>query len=223
MQPDLYFGTLRLAEPGIALTGLFIAILCGYAWLHLGKRPTLSLPQRWAQGFFGLMAISSVLGPVFGHLFYYRVGFPGKYACWIFSILSLGALAQAAIEHARPTLSAKVYPLLSGLNIFFVLGALIISGLQQNFHWVEAHSAIALLGFLAPLEARMLRLQNDPGSRLFLWSLPVAVLAVVPHLLKWSPGIWFTYFDIGHIVLLGSLWLMLRGTAALNAPKTAVV
>lgn len=216
MQPDLYFQDVRLAEPGIALTGLFIAILCFYAWWRLRQRRDLSVAQRWIVRFFGLMAIASVLGPIFGHLFYYRAGFPGKYSCWVFTILSLGALAQAAIEHARPTLSDRVYSTVTGVNIFLLLGALLVSGVQKNFHWVEAHTAVALLGILAPLEMRTLKRWNDPGSRLLLWSLPVAVVSVLPHLLKWSPDVWLTYFDLGHILLLGSLWLMLRGGEALK-------
>lgn len=211
MQPDIYIGNLRLAEPGIALTGLFIAVLCGYAWWRLNKLAAPTVPQRWMRRFFGLMAISSVLGPVFGHLFYYWAGFPGKYACWIFSILSLGALAQAAIEHSRALISQGFYRGLTLANWLAVALALVVSGLQQNFHWVEAHSGLALLGFLAPLEFYVFKKRNDPGSRLLLWSLPLAVLAVIPHLVKWSPHVWFTYFDVGHVVLLGSLWCMLLG------------
>ena len=211
MQPDIYIGTLRLAEAGIALTGLFIAILCVYCWQRLRRNSTLSVPQRWVMRFFGLMAIASVLGPVFGHLFYYWAGFPGKYACWVFTILSLGALGQAAIEHARPTLAKSMYSTLSAVNIFLAVSALLISGVYKNFHLVEAHTALVLLGMLAPLEFRMLKRWSDPGSRLLLWSLPVAVLSVLPHLFKWSPDVWLTYFDIGHLLLLGSLWLMLRG------------
>lgn len=216
MQPDIYIGNLRLAEPGIALTGLFIAALCGYAWWRLMRLTTPNLPQIWMRRFFGLMAISSMFGPLFGHLFYYWAGFPGKYVCWVFSILSLGALAQAAIEHNRALLSPGTFRNLTLANWLAVAVALGISGIQKNFHWVEAHSALALLGFLAPLEYRVFKKRNDPGSRLLLWSLPLAVLAVIPHLIKWSPHVWFTYFDVGHVVLLGSLWCMLRGAEAIR-------
>jgi hypothetical protein len=101
MQPDIYLSTLRISEPVIALTGLGIALICGYACRRLLRRQETAPAYRWMIRFFALMTVSSVLGPFLGHAFTYWAGFPGKYACWIFSIFSLGALSQAAIEHAR--------------------------------------------------------------------------------------------------------------------------
>ncbi|MCC6459376.1 MAG: hypothetical protein IT260_02825 [Saprospiraceae bacterium] len=211
MQPDFYLGTLRLAEPVIALTGLFIAFVCGYAWVRLRRREVRCAAFRWMIWFFGLMAISSVIGPFFGHMFYYQVGFPGKFFCWLFSILSLAALAQASIEHARPFLPAKASQALTVANLSFLVLGLGLSGWNRSFHWVEAHSAIAMLGFMMPLEGLVYARRRDPGSLLLLLSLPIAVLAIVPVLIKWSPGTWFSYFDVGHVILYGCFWLMMLG------------
>ncbi len=70
---------------------------------------------------------------------------------------------------------------------------------------------MALLGLMGPLEGLVYRRRSDPGSRLLLWSLPLAVVAVIPHIVKWSPSIWFTYFDVGHVVLYPCFGLMLLG------------
>lgn len=211
MQPDIYINSVRLAEPGIAFTGLLIALLCAWAWRRLRLRQARTVAQNWMLRFFALMGIASVLGPIFGHLFYYRVGFPGKYACWVFTILASAALAQAALEHLKQNLAESTYRLLSGLNISLAAAALAISAGQRNFHWVEAHTAVTLLGLMAPLEWQAWRQWKDAGSRSMLLALPAAALSVVPHLLKWSPGVWLTYFDLGHLLLLPCLWLMLRG------------
>ncbi len=216
MQPDIYIGALRIAEPVIALTGLGIAVICLYAWWRLRLAPGPVLAQRWMTRFFGLMAISSVLGPVLGHAFYYWAGFPGKYACWVFSIFSLGALAQASIEHARPLLPRAVFPWLTGANLAGVAVAVNAAGLSHSYHWVEAHSALAILGFMLPLEGYVFARRKDPGSRLLLFSVPVAVVALVPVLLKWSPSVWFSYFDVGHVLLYGCFWLMYRGALHLR-------
>ncbi len=221
IQPDLYIGSLRLSEPGVALTGLFIGILCFYAWLRLRRLQAPIAPQKWMTRFFGCMALSATVGPFFGHAFNYWAGFPGKYICWVFSMLSLAALAQAAIEHARPLLSHRNYRALCAANLTALLIGLAVSGVMQSFPWVEGHSAVILLGFMAPLEALVFWQNRDSGSRLMLASIPLAVLAVVPHVLKWSPAVWFTYYDLGHVVLYACFWVMLLGAEQMRLPEPA--
>lgn len=211
MQPDLYFGSLRICEASISLTGLGIALVCGYAWYRLSRRQERSLPYRWMIRFFALMTISSILGPFLGHAFSWWAGFSGKYACWIFSIFSLGALAQAAIEHAQPFLAARTYHSLTGLNLLGMSAAITAAGLTQSFVWVEVHSALAMLGFMLPLERLVYAKRKDPGSRLLLWSLPVAVVSLIPVVLKWSPHTWFCHLDVGHVLLYPCFWLMMLG------------
>ncbi len=132
MQPDIYLGDLRIAEPVITLTGLGIAGVCLYAWLRLGRLQPILPAQRWMRYFFGSMTISSLIGPFFGHAFNYWAGFPGKYGCWVFSMLALTALAQAAIVHAAPVLRAGWNTWLTRLN-WTVFGlALVIAARQQT-------------------------------------------------------------------------------------------
>lgn len=211
MQPDIFIGSLRISEPVIALTGLGIAFVCGYAWYRLLCRKKQAPAYRWMTRFFALMVVSSVLGPLLGHAFYYRAGFSGKYACWIFSIFSLGALAQAAIEHARPFRSARFYRGLTLFNLMGISAAITLSGLTQSFVWVEIHSALALLGFMLPLEWLVYSKRRDAGSRLLLLSLPVAVVSLIPIVFNWSPGVWFSSFDAGHIILYLFFWIIMLG------------
>lgn len=213
MQPDIYIGALRIAEPVIALTGLGIAAVCVYAYRRLARRPEQTATYRWMMRFFLLMAASSVVGPFWGHAFNYWAGFTGKYACWIFSIFSLGALAQASVEHARPLLAVYVYRGLTLLNLLCMSVAITVSGLiQGGYLWMVGHSALVMLGFMLPLQASVFAKRRDPGSRLLLWSLPVAILSFIPVVLKWSPDIWFTYFDLGHVLLYPFFWIMMLGT-----------
>jgi len=211
MQPDIYLGTLRISEPVIVLTGLGIALICGYACRRLLQRQETAPAYRWMIRFFALMAVSSVLGPFLGHAFTYWAGFPGKYACWIFSIFSLGALSQAAIEHARPFFSVLWYRGLTLLNLLGMSAAVTVAGLTQSFICVEVHSALAVLGFMLPLEGLVYARRRDPGSRLFLQALPIAVVSLVPVALKWSPGIWFTHLDVGHVLLYPYFILLMLG------------
>lgn len=198
---------------------MLIALTCAYSWKQLAPRVQRVPAQFWVRLFFGMMGASALVGAVFGHLFYYKAGFTGKFISWSLSILSLAAMAQAALAHKRQyEPDAPGHPWLSGLNLALMLLAVGISGFRREFHWVEAHSAIAMVGFVAPIEIYLLRKYKASGSNLLLWSLPVAVLAVLPHVFKWSPSVWFTYFDVGHLILCVSLWLILRGAIRL-APE----
>ena len=221
MQPDIYIGTLRISEPVVTLTGLGIALICGYAWHRLSLRREAATTYRWMLRFFALMTVSSVLGPLLGHAFFYWAGFSGKYVCWIFSIFSLGALAQAAIEHAQAFLAIRFYRGLTLLNLLCMSAAISLSGFTQSFVWVEAHSALALLVFMLPLESLVYAKRRDPGSRLLLLSLPVAVLSLVPVVLKWSPGAWFSYFDVGHVILYVFFWIMMLGAEQMTDHPSA--
>lgn len=213
MQPDIYIGPLRIAEPVIALTGLGIAAVCIYAYCRLASRPEQAPAYRWMMRFFILMSASSVVGPFLGHAFNYWAGFSGKYACWIFSIFSLGALAQACFEHARPFLSVLLYRGLTLINLLGMSVAITASGLKQGgYLWMIGHSALVMLGFMLPLQTFVFVKRRDPGSRLLLWSLPVAILSFIPVGLKWSPSIWFTYFDVGHVLLYPFFWIIMLAT-----------
>lgn len=223
MQPDIYIGSLRISEPVIALTGLGIALVCGYAWRRLACRKKQAPAFRWMTRFFALMLVSSVLGPLLGHAFYYRAGFSGKYACWIFSIFSLGALAQAAIEHARPFYSERLYRGLTLFNLMGLSAAITLSGLTQSFVWVEVHSALALLVFMLPLEWLVYSKRRDAGSRMLLLSLPIAVVSLIPVALKWSPGIWFSHLDVGHVILYAFFWMIMLGTERMEEHKAHIV
>lgn len=44
---------------------------------------------------------------------------------------------------------------------------------------------------------------------LTLWAIGLSAVAVVPHLLKFSPSPWFCYFDIGHVLMCGALWVFM--------------
>ncbi len=224
MQPDIYFGSLRIAEPVIALTGLLISFLSFYAWRRLRRQRPKTPPLRYFSLFFLLLAISSVIGPFFGHAFHYWAGFPGKAACWTFIMFSQAALAQGAIEHTRPFFPARAYSLLSVLNVLALLAALVVSLAYRSFPWVEGHIAFTMIGLMAPLEAYQFFLRRSQGGRLLLWSIPISILAVLPHLAKWPPGVWFTYWDAGHLIACAGLWLIMLGAeqiAGENEPKGA--
>lgn len=211
IQPDIYIAGIRLAEPVIAGTGLLIFSFCMYAWHRLRRRNPAILPVRLIRLFFLFLAASALTGAFFGHLFSYWAGIFGKAVCWTFSITSFAILAQAAIVHARPFLSLWSVRVLTTLNGLSVIGAIELTSFHQSYYSVEVHCAFALFFLIMPLEILIFSKRRDPGSRMLLWAVPLSIIAVIPHLLQWSPSVWFTAADVSHVLVLGSLWAILMG------------
>lgn len=208
-QPDIFIGGIRIMEPVIALTGLLIFALCLYAFLRLRPQAQISPPARLIRVFFLFMMLSSLVGPFLGHAFSYTVGIAGKAGTWVFSLLSMTALAQAAIAHARPLLPAGLHRYLTLANILGLIAGLSLLTVFRNHTGMEVHAAFAMLGLIAPLEIYVYRKRRDPGSRLLLWSILLTIISGLPIWAKWSPSVWFTYFDVAHVLLLGSLMAIL--------------
>jgi hypothetical protein len=222
MQPDIYLGGIRIAQPVMALTDLPPMLICAYAFVQMRRIGFTSATSRLFAGFFICMGLSMLTGAFLGHAFYYKAGFPGKAISWIFSMVGLAALAQATLERARPLHSDATWKVLTAIGSAGLLIAIVNTLASESFQWVEIFSAFALIGLLAPMEWRKLKRVPDEAGTYLLWSVPVAFLAVLPHIFKWSPSIWFTYFDVGHLLVCGSLWLIMLGALRIREASPAL-
>jgi hypothetical protein len=217
LQPDLYFNGVRFMEPVIAFTSVLVALVCLYAWWRLLRLPRTTAVQALYRYFFLLMAFSTLIGGLVGHAFLYRFSLVWKLPGWLLGMAAIAALAQAAILHARPLLAPKWYRIFTAVNLAGLAGFIFVIVTTLNFHLVEAHAAFGLVGLVTTFEGYVYRRTGDAGSRLVLLSVPLAALAVLPHLFKFSLHTWFTYFDIGHLLMCASLWVMMLGAERVRA------
>lgn len=217
IQPDLWLGGIRITEPTVALTAVLMALVCLWAWLRLRQNSAPTPYLIWMQRFFWTMGLSSLLGGLIGHAFLHLVPFSWKMLGWGLGMVAVAAIAQAAIEDARPHLRAGWAAGLTRVNwAVFGVSAAVVSW-KLLFPLVEAHAAFCLLGLVLPLQVAGLSKRVVGTARrkqLTLWGIGVAALAVVPHVLKWSLHTWFTYFDLGHVLMCVSMWLFLRAAEA---------
>ena len=211
LQPDITLWGLRIAEPVTSLTALMIAVVCWYAWRRLdfpGRKSDVTLLIR---GFFLLMALATLWGGIMGHAFLYRFSFAWKLPGWALSMLSIAALERAAILHARPLMPPFWGRFFSIFN-FVELGIFLYLAFSTlNFHFVEMHAGYGLLIVVGLFEGYVYRKKRDAGSRLILLAIPLAAVAAVAHVAKFSFSVWFTFFDIGHILMCLCAWMMMLG------------
>lgn len=99
----------------------------------------------------------------------------------------------------------------SVLNLAELSTFLFLALSTLNFHFVEIHAGYGLVVVTGLFEGYVLYKTRDAGSRLILSAIPIAVVAVLAHLTHFSPSVWFTYFDIGHILMCLAALTMMRG------------
>ena len=210
-QPDISLYGLRIGEPVITLTSVMISVICGYCWLRLGRSRSDSDTLRLTRIFFAFMGISTLIGGLVGHAFLHLLPFEYKIPGWGLGMVAASALAQASIVRSSDVVSHGIKRLLTGVNIgvFAVLFVLLISTLW--FPIVEIHSAFSLLLIVTTLEMYRWRTLRDLNSKYILLGVLLAVFAALVHVVKFSLGVWFSFFDIGHLLLCGTMWMIMRG------------
>jgi hypothetical protein len=218
-QPDIIVGGLRIGEPMIALTGLLVMGVCFYAWLRLKRSQTTNIGLQYSQYFFLLMGFSTLIGSMVGHCLLYCLPFAFKAPGWILGMIAVTALGQASILQAKPMLRAGWGSALCWINN---VGLILAIWFVISFLWfpgVEMHAAFGFIGVIAPIEGWLLYKTNDPGSKNILLGILFLAAAAAIHVAKFSMGVWFSFFDIGHLLMAASFWCFMLGVEA-KYPKS---
>jgi hypothetical protein len=209
-QPDIVLGGIRLGEPVIALTGMLVALASLYC-VRMLRRAGDAHSVRMGRVFFVLTGVSCALGSLFGHVFLYALPFTWKLPGWIVGMVGVSALQQVALLRYR-----DIHGPFAGRGLFYANIALLVVGLWLVsttlwFPVVEIHAATGFLGMVLPLEWYRLGKLPNGGSQFMLKGICALVVAVIFHILKWSLGPWFCYFDIGHVFMAVALYFFATG------------
>jgi hypothetical protein len=217
-QPDIVLYGYRIGEPIITLTALIVSALCCWCYLPLRQQRPADDALRLSRLFFLLMSASTLIGALVGHALLYCLPFAFKVPGWALGMLAASALAQASVARVageglygwrRPLtyLNAAGF----GLALWFVLATL-------WFPAVEIHTAFCLLLFVGGLEAWRWWRSRARSSFYLLCGIGFAVLAALVHALHWSISPWFCFFDIGHLLLCGTMWMIYKANAPSAQP-----
>ncbi|HLP95710.1 MAG TPA: hypothetical protein VK168_16820 [Saprospiraceae bacterium] len=219
-QPDLLIGGLRLGEPMTAFTSLLMASVCLYAWYRLGRTGDFTPEVHYFRLFFLLMCLSAAAGAIIGHLFLYLFPFSLKIPGWMLGMIALAALVQASVLRMDGVLQGGWTGRIVRLNVLtLVLGSVwLITALW--FPVVEIHAAVGLLCMVLPMEYLRYRRTSSESSRYMLAGIGLLVTAVLFHIGKISLGIWFSFFDIAHLIMCGAFWCFLLGAESEALART---
>ena len=211
LQPDGWLFGIRIAEPVTSATALMVSAVSWYAWRRLRIRAPANPVVRLARGFFLLMALATLSGGLIGHAFLYRVTFAWKVPGWILGMSGIVALERAAIVHARPLMAPGWGQVFSVLNVLEFVIVLYLALATLDFRVVEIHAAYGLLVVVGLFEGYVFAKTRDAGSRLILAAILVATVAAAVQVSRFSPSVWFTFLDVGHVLMCVCALVMMRG------------
>jgi hypothetical protein len=208
-QPDIFITNIRVGEPITALTGLCISLVC--FWAYLSLKHTRKLTQRTGRYLCWVLlaiGISNVVSAIFGHAFLYSYGMEWKVPGWWLSMLGVALLAQLSVYRSARRLPLVIVRGLTVTNILLGLILATAAAWQLNFKLVELYTAFCLLLVMLPLELRLWQEDRNGVSRWLMLSLAPALAAVSLHIAKFSISPWFNFFDMGHLLLCGTVYCL---------------
>ncbi len=208
-QPDIIVGGFRVGEPVVALTGMLVSMCAIYCWKQLRKPPFVGSEPNYFplfRHFFLFLGLSTFFGAIIGHAFLYAFQFAWKLPGWVLGMVAASAMAQVSIIRSEGVIEGGTQKWLSRFNIFCFFVGLVWLFSTLWFPVVEMQSAICFLGFVLPLEIRLFLKDRRSGSKELILGVSFLIVAVIPHIMKWSLGIWFCYFDLGHLAMVAAVY-----------------
>ncbi len=200
---------IKILEPVTTVTDLLVTVVCFYAFFHLRTHTHKQTKHvKYYRYFFLFMGLATLLGGIIGHAFLYLFTFAWKVPAWIVSMISIALAERAAIMRARPLLHNKLGTFFTYLNLVELITFMFISIYTLKFIFVEIHAMYGLLIVVFSFEGYVYFRRRDPGSKKILWAVFLAALAASAHIGKISIHKWFNYFDLAHILMAISCWVL---------------
>ncbi len=208
-----FLGLEHFRDPATVLTNILLFIVGFVCFLRLSKFKNNSTASitRQARGwrlFFLFSSFAFLLGvPIHGFSWY--IPEQTHFYVWLLmgwiQNLALVFAQFATLQHYFPKQEKWIRPLILVQFVFFCWLMFFI----RRFGAVNVDAALALLPIA--IWNFFLHSKNKLASGLVGWGVFCASLGGVVVVFKLMPSPWFTYNDIGHLILVVSLVLMYKG------------
>lgn len=224
-QPSITLFNIRIDEPVITLTDLFISAVCFYAFFRLNAISAKNKMHFYLKIYFISMGFATFIGGVVGHGFLYAFSYsntdlpvsPWKLPGWLTSMVSIAMVERASIEYAKNLIKPSTGKFLSILNMVELFTFVFITFITLNFFYVEVHTAYGLLIVVAGLNLFVFFKTRSTGSKLFLVAVGISAVSAIVFMNKWGLSPWFTHFDVSHVLLTIAAWFFYK--ASMNCIK----
>jgi len=221
LQPSINILGLEIQEPVTALTDLFVASVCYYAFYKLHNARNTERSLVYFKYFFLTMGVSTTLGGLLGHAFLHYFGFAWKIPGWVTGMCSVALMERGAIMHARHLMKPLVGKAFAFINIIELSVFMSLAFFTLNFSFVEIHAGYGLIVVFL-FELFIYSRKKDPGSKLIFYGVGFSACAAIIHITKFSLHTWFNYFDLSHIFMTVSAFIFYRSVTRMDfgSPKS---
>jgi hypothetical protein len=222
VQPDIYIGNFRIAEPVTMITDLLVTAVCIYAFLKLAKFRQKGKLYVYLRFYFLSMGIATALGGILGHSLHYMLSFEWKLPGWFVSMVSVALLERAVIEYTRKVINRKLGIFFSWLNIIELTTFMFLAFFTLNFFVVIYHSTYGLLIVVGGFSSYMYYATRSKGSKLFLYAVAVSGMSGMFFLQEWGIGKWFNHLDISHVGMAIACYIFYLGSREILKQKDPI-
>lgn len=196
---ELEFMGLTLREPMTLFTDILVTIAC----IYFGSK---ILNRKWKFFYYFMGAATLVAG--LAHLLYYYIGYEAHLIARTTSVIALFFAEQASLEKIR---NKKGYAFLKGVSFIKLIVVITAVIIWNNFLLIKWNSSIAMIGFLFGIHLYDEFIKKSYDNHMVFWATAIGILAAIVSAKKISIHSWFTYHDIGHILMILSFYFIFRG------------
>lgn len=210
--PILINGQIWLSEPMTFLTDAILAICCWWWAATFAKHHPNPAVRPWWVSFFALMGIATFIGGVGHGLSHTEYMKYIKIFSGIITAISVFSAEIASIKVLPQPIRRYLMPLPTIQLIIFTFALITLYDLYR-FEIVKLDSVIGLIGVVAPIHVYR-HFTGQRGSGVVALGIFSAIAAALVSNYQIAPHKWFNHHDLGHLCMVGSLWLMYRGAKA---------
>lgn len=200
-QPSIFIGNIMVSEPITTLTDLMITVTCVVCFIRLSKKSNTVKAKSYMQYYLLFIGLSTFLAGIFGHCFNHILGFEWKLPGWIASIVAIGLLERAALEHSRALIHERVYRRLKVFNVVEIILFGWIAIATMNFLAVVVQTAFVMVFVVLVLQIYTYQRTGDKGCYYMLIAIAVAALSAFTFIFEISISKWFNHADLSHIII----------------------
>lgn len=209
---QIMIGGFLIQDPMTLLTDLILGAQCfGLAFL-LWKRGNHAAESRWIFFFLLVLGIGSIEGGIVNHGWYYLFGPGWKLPMVLLVGSSLPFLMMGNVYSIRALVSPRTFKALSWLVLLEYLGFLGFLTTQPieviDFKSLVPHLSIGLLVFVPLLQRYAIKKDPHKSRRMMLWGIASTLPVGAVNILKISPDKWFNMYDLVHVLLMITVYLI---------------
>lgn len=218
LNPSIFFGSFELREPITSLTDFMVGITCWIAvWYFHKNKANGSETWMYYRNYFLFFAIGMTSAAWLGHGFQAYISPKWKMIGWLCSLTGQMFLAQGSLLEIKNMISDKFAIAIKVLIYaqYAVLVGLILYPVTSDFKLAQAGAAIALSGFVLPIQLFHFIKTKNKGSLLIVSAIIYGLAPGFVFNNQISVNRWFNYHDISHVLVCVLMILMIFGTRKL--------